>query len=59
MFFISTPNGAFKSYFIKLAAGTETHQEVNGVNIALHVMSNLGALQGLGAVVNLPELRMT
>ena len=42
------------------SCGLEIDRDVNGaINIALKAMSNQGALQGLGAVVNPPELRMT
>jgi putative transposase len=42
------------------SCGLEIDRDVNGaVNIALRAMSNRGALQGLGAVVDPPELRMS
>jgi len=41
------------------SCGLEIDRDVNGaINIALEAMANLGALQGLGAFVNMPELRM-
>lgn len=41
------------------SCGLEIDRDANGaINIALKVLSDEGVLQGLGAVVNLPELRM-